>query len=111
MYGLLKAISEKMVEQKPIILNLKKDVLLFNYAHLANNDYIIVQPEPVAHTSFGISIKLSCNPEIGITEKGYQFMEEYESRFIFYIYRYWKPILGALTFISTILTILSFILG
>ena len=82
----------------------------FNYHFLAREGYITLFPgDTLVNEVTGERIKLPCQPTQYVTEKGYNFVKEYESRWRTWFCKWWKVFVSILGLIAAILGILTFI--
>jgi len=82
----------------------------FNYQYLAKEGYITLFPgDTLVCQITGRELKLPCQPIECVTEKGYNFVKEYESRWKTRIHWWCGIVIGLIGFLAAILTILSFV--
>jgi len=81
----------------------------FNYHFLAREGYITLFPgNTLVNDITGERIQLPCQPTQYVTEKGYNFVKEYESRWTTWLRKWWGAIVGVIGLIAAILGIASF---
>jgi hypothetical protein len=111
MYDLLKQIVSRLDGPTPILYNPPDKEHDFNYHFLAQEGYITLFPgDTIEFLLTGRTQKLPCQPVESVTEKGYKFVKEYESRWTTRIHWWWGVVVGLLGLIATVLAILSFFL-
>ena len=107
MYEILKAICESPTDFYPEGAEQE-----FNTVFLVNEKYIIIGERKFTHlTAPGVRMSFSNPPHITITEKGYNFLKQYEQRHLFLLWRWWREITIAIGFIAAIISIIIYIIA
>ena len=109
MYELLKRIIPRLAGQLPILYFPQNKEHESVYHYLAREGYITLFPgDEVTSQVTGQTTKLPCQPVEGVTEKGYDFVRTYESRWKVRLYWWCGAIVGFIGLVAAVLTIYSF---
>lgn len=114
MYKIIKFLSENLIsevikKERVYVYSPYTSEGIFNYNYLVDNGYIeAYETTIVSNHSLCISAELPCRPPIRVTEKGYNFISEYESRTKSLVFRVIGIIVTAIIVAGSIATIIAF---